>query len=95
MRLIKKYKEARRLVHVRVLYDGHRGWTFSWDNNSVFKVFYGSREDFIKLLIKLQAKENKDTQRSVRTVRYSDIADDIMNGVDTRFWVWETQLRGI
>lgn len=92
MKIFKKHDEARKLIKVKVLYDGNRGWTLNWNEGANFKVFHGSTEDFVKLLIKMKAKENKEITRSIRTLKYSEIVDQITNGLDRHFWVWSTDL---
>lgn len=95
MRVIDRFAERRRLVQVKVLYDGHQGWTLYWDNSSKFKVFYGTSEDFTKFLMKIKAKENDTLPKSLRNMKYSEIVDQIVNGTQHHLWVWETDLNSL
>lgn len=89
MRII--YHEARRLVKVEVLYDGHRGWTLNWGHQ--FKVFRGDLEEFAKFLARLKAKDDKVAPASHRSLTYRQIAQEIADGTDRMIWIWDNDLQ--
>lgn len=93
MKIIKNYSEDRKLIRVSVLYDGARSWTLQWKGG--FKVFRGSIEDFSKFLMKIKAKDDKESPRSFRSLTYINIAKEITNGSDIIIWVWEKDLKKI
>lgn len=84
------YHEGKKLIKVKVLFDGNRGWTLSWNNK--FKSFFGSREDFAKLLQKVKAKDDAQSPKSFRSMTYLSIAQEIADGTDTTIWIWEKDL---
>ena len=86
--------DSRRLIQIEVLYDGHRGWNLTWGNGR-FKVVYGSVEEFSKILMKIQAKDNFSDPHSFRSMTYIQIAQEIANGSDRTIWVWEKNLKAI
>lgn len=87
------YKEGRKLVKVKVMFNGNRGWTLSW--NSTFKSFYGTPEEFTKLLRKINAKDNLQSPNSFRSITYSKITQEIMAGTDNIIWVWQKDLERV
>jgi len=90
---MKKYDEGKKLVKVKVLFDGSRGWTLSWGNK--FKTFFGSNEDFAKVLKKVKAKDNFKQPKSFRSMTYLSIVKEINSGADTTIWIWEKDLKQI
>ena len=91
--MIKIYHEDRKLIRVKVLYNGGIGWTFRWDKS--FKAFYGTPEKFTKLLKRLKAKDNFKKPNSYRSLTYSGIVKEIIDGTNTTIWIWEKDLKNI
>lgn len=92
MRVI-QVMEARRLLKIKVTWNGDRGWTLTWANQ--FKTFYGSIDDFVKLLRSVKAKDGASNPPSIRTKTYRAIAQDIVDYSERNIWVWSNELTKI
>ena len=91
MKFIKNYSEDRKLMKVKVLYDGGKSWTLQWDGG--FYVFQGSVEDFGNFLKKIHVKDDDQLPHSFRSKTYKNIASGLTNGGKTTLWVWEKDLK--
>ena len=91
MKVIRRFREARRLFKVMVLYDGSGNWTLQWKGG--VKVYRGDIEGFAKLLMSIKAKEGKTLPPSKRTYTYLKIAQEVTEGLGTTIWVWEKDLK--
>ena len=89
-----KIVESNKLVKVKVLFDGNKGWTLTW-NKSDFKTIHGAAEVFAKFLQKIQAKDDKTSPNSVRGITYLEITKEISTGSDSTIWVWEKYLKNL
>lgn len=88
MRIMKQ--EARRLVKVRVLWDGGTGWTFNLPKGH--KIFHGSIEALARFLKKLKATDVETTPKTAQNKRFIDMAREIQTGKDTHIWIWSNIL---
>lgn len=91
MKIIRRFPEDRKLIKVTILHDGSNAWTLQWKGG--VKVVRGEREDLVRVLKRIKAKDNQGVPRSNRVLRYSDIVDEVTDGTDLTVWVWEKDLK--
>ena len=86
-------KEGRKLLKVRVLHDGGKGWTFNF--NGGYKVFKGDSAGLAKFLKKIQAKDFESEPKSARNITYPQMADELLAQGNGYIWVWDNILRKV
>lgn len=91
MKQMKKLDETHFLIKVSVLHDGTGSWTFQW--NKGYHVHRGDVESLAHVLRRIHAKDNQIQPRSMRSMTYLEIAEEITSGVDTIIYVWENHLK--
>ena len=87
-------QESRKLLDVKVVYNASSN-CFNLTTNNTTKYFFGSPEEFAKLLKNYKAKDSLTKPLSTRQVTYKQMVDDILTGKDNKVVMWDYSWKNI